>query len=308
MMRMKRLLAVTLALTLLPATAVLAVDLQELLEQSGEASYSADQLISCATPDGSRDALVHIEQAGKALRISSTIDDDVEVSAGAGSWAFSGSDGLVSAAAVDRATNKTDPLYVVEDGVSVEFLGRSATAYRLFRDEELRAQLIFDDESGAMVQATTYTDGSIYCQRRFVSLDVAAPDFSSGDTSNSVKAPNWVEESTLPFDVAGFDRLDHYVDDDGVEFAYYSDGFFSFAIFQTPTKVVLSDGITVEVDDAGYEREFTAGQVTYAWETSSGGLALVGDLPPDLHAEVLAAMPEPHAVGLFRRWWRSIFG
>ena len=53
---------------------------------------------------------------------------------------------------------------------------------------------------------------------------------------------------------------------------------------------------------------FTAGQVTYAWETREAGMALVGDLPPDLHEAVLAAMPHPEDPGLFRRWWRALFG
>ena len=39
-----------------------------------------------------------------------------------------------------------------------------------------------------------------------------------------------------------------------------------------------------------------------------GGMALVGDLPPDLHEAVLSEMPHPEDPGFFRRWWRSLFG
>jgi hypothetical protein len=37
-------------------------------------------------------------------------------------------------------------------------------------------------------------------------------------------------------------------------------------------------------------------------------MALVGDLPPDLHEAVLEELPRPETPGLFRRLWRSLFG
>jgi len=37
-------------------------------------------------------------------------------------------------------------------------------------------------------------------------------------------------------------------------------------------------------------------------------MALVGDLPPDLHETVLSDMPHPQDPGLFRRFWRALFG
>jgi hypothetical protein len=102
--------------------------------------------------------------------------------------------------------------------------------------------------------------------------------------------------------------LDQYVDDDGLKFSYYSDGFFSFALFETPVPVSLPDATEVELETGLYRRSFAAGQVTYVWETRDGGAALVGDLPPDLHDSVLAEMPLPHDPGFFRRVWRSLFG
>jgi len=295
-------------LVLGPATAALAVELDELLEQSRSASYTAEQIISCSTPDGVRDGLVRIEQNGGELRLTSAVDDDVEVATGAGTWSVSREGGLVSEASVTSGSEKDEPLYTVEDGRRVQFLGRNAMSYRLVRDGELRAELVFDDATRALVQATTYAGEDVYCQRRFVTFDPEAPELEVTAMVEDPTVPSAVEDSSLPIEVAGFERLDHYVDDDGVEFAYYSDGFFSFALFETPSKVTLDDGVSIDLDSGRYEREFTAGQVSYAWETREGGVALVGDLPPDLHEEVLAAMPAPDHRGLFRRWWRSLFG
>lgn len=309
---MRRLVALVLALTLIPATVAAATDLDELLEQSQNASYIADLTISCSTPDGVRDAVVRIAQSEGQIRVGSTVDEDIEVRAGSGGWTLSRSGGVVTAATVDSSEEQPEPLYVVEDRGAARVLGRDAMAYRLIRDDVLRAELVFDDESGALMLATTFSeDGTTYCQRRFISIDTDAPPRlrlfePAADAELLTSSPDI--DTELPETVFGFDRLDLYEDEDGFTFAYYSDGFFSFAVFETPTKVDLPDGLTVEFGKAVYTRSFTAGQATYAWETREGGMALIGDLPPDMHETVLAALPEPYGAGWLGRLWRRLFG
>lgn len=307
---MRRLLAVAVFLTVVPATAALATDLDELLGRGKDASYSAEQVISCSTPDGDRDALIRIEQDGDDLRLTSSFGNDVQVTVGAGGWTLTRDDGLIAQATVDGGDSEVAALYTVEDGGTVEYLGRAAMAYLLIRDGQPRAELVVDDETGAVVKAVTLTlDNEVYCERRFVSLDTDAPPLDeSGDSGLEKLPPSLVETSSLPESVAGFALLDQYEDEEGVRFAYYSDGFFSFALFETPATVDLPESTPVEFDSGGYLRVFTAGQVTYVWETLESGMALVGDLPPDLHEAVLAEMPHPEDPGLFRRWWRAWFG
>ena len=96
---MRRLVAFVVFLTMVPATAAMGTDLDELLDRGHEASYSAEQIISCSTPDGVRDAVVRITQTGKDLTVSSSVTDDVEIAAGAGSWSLHQSGGLVAEAA-----------------------------------------------------------------------------------------------------------------------------------------------------------------------------------------------------------------
>lgn len=307
---MRRLLAIVVLLTVMPATAALGTDLDELLTRGKDASYSAEQVISCSTPDGDRDALIRIEQNGDDLRLTSNLGNDVQVTAGAGGWTLTRDDGLVAQATVDRGEAEAAALYTVEDGGTVEYLGRAAMAYLLIRDGQPRAELVVDDETGAVVEAVTLTlDNEVYCERRFVSLDTDVPAFEEGDAASLEKIPPSIAEtSSLPDSVAGFALLDRYEDEDGVRFAYYSDGFFSFALFETPSTVDLPESTPVEFGSGGYLRVFTAGQVTYVWETLESGMALVGDLPPDLHEAVLAEMPRPEDPGFFRRWWRAWFG
>lgn len=307
---MRRLLAAVVVLTMIPMTSAFANDLDEILERSRSAEYSAEQIISCSTPDGVHDAFVQLVQSEGEIRVSSRVADGVEVAAGEGDWVLTSSDGLVSGASVDQAQEGAQSLYDVDDGGPVLFLGRAANVYQLQRDGELRAELVVDDRSGAIVRAVTFgSDGEVYCERRFVSINDARPE-SREVSPFTVEASEQtsVEDSDLPDNVAGFERLDHYEDEDGFSFAYYSDGFFSFALFETPSRVSLPDSTVVEYETGKYHRLYSAGQVSYAWETRDGGMALIGDLPPDLHEEVLSEMPQPDDRGLLRRWWRALFG
>ncbi len=307
---MRRLVAIVVFLTVVPATAALSTDLDEVLSRGKDASYTADQVISCSTPDGERDALIRVEQDGDDLRLTSKLGEDVQVTAGAGEWSLTSDDGLVAQATVDRGDGEAAGLYTVEDAGPVEFLGRAALSYLLIRDGEPRAELVVDDETGAVVEAVTLTvDNEIYCERRFVSLDTGPPALEESGSAGLEKIPpTLVGSSNLPESVAGFALLDEYEDEDGFRFAYYSDGFFSFALFETPSTVDLPDSTPVELGSGAYLRVFTAGQAIYVWETLESGMALVGDLPPDLHEAVLAEMPHPEDPGFFRRWWRAWFG
>jgi hypothetical protein len=308
---MRRLLALTLVLTMVPASAALGSELDELLSKGHEASYSAEQIISCSTPDGVREALVRIDQVGGELRVTSSVTDNVEVVSGAGDWTLKKDGGEVAHSNIDGGDVPDDPIYTVEERGSVDYLGRAAMAYLLVRDGEPRAELVIDDETGAVVEAVTLTiDNDVYCERRFVSLDTEEPVVEEAESVSSAEADplTLVETSGLPESVTGFELLDQYEDDEGVRFAYYSDGFFSFALFETPAPVKLPESTPVELEAGEYRRVFTAGQVTYVWETRDSGMALVGDLPPDLHEAVLAEMPHPEDPGLFRRWWRALFG
>lgn len=307
---MKRILALVVTLTLVPASAAWATELDELLERSLDASYTAEQIISCSTPDGVRDAVVTIAQSNGEIRMASTVTGDVQVSSGAGGWTLSRQGGVISSASVDSGVEPFEPLYQVEGAGSSDFLGRGAAVHRLLRDGVLRAQLVFDDETGALVAATTFSaNGDTYCDRRFVVFDPTDPGFESQELVDSEGLqPQTGLETTLPESVAGFNRLDMYEDEVGFRFAYYSDGFFSFAIFETPTTVALPGAETVQFGEGAYKRTFTAGQVTYVWETRSGGMAMLGDLPPDLHEGVLMSLPASQTPGIFRRLWRSLFG
>lgn len=306
---MRRLLVVVAAFTLLPASPALAVELGELLEASGDAAFAAEQTISCSTPDGARDAIVRIVQTEHQLWVTSTADEGIEVFAGAGGWSLRRGEGVISSAAVESLGHTATPVYEVERAGPIIFLDRAAMRYQLDRDGVQRAELISDVETGALVASTTFNaDGSAYCRRRFVSFDPGAPD----QVPAGLAAPTDIQPVDtglgLPETVAGFQRLDQYRDDSGLSFTYFSDGFFSFAVFEARSEVVLPGGVLAQVGDAIYHRVSSPGQVTYVWETESGVMALVGDMPTDLQEAVLTELPPPSDPGFIRRVWRTLFG
>jgi hypothetical protein len=63
----RRLIPIVLVLVLIPGVAY-ATELEDLLTRGREAEYTAEQLTTCTTPDGVRDALVRIEQSGAEIR------------------------------------------------------------------------------------------------------------------------------------------------------------------------------------------------------------------------------------------------
>ena len=180
------------------------------MERSRDASYSAEQIVSCSTPDGVRDALVRIEQSGGEIRLGSAVDEDVQVTAGAGAWTLSRSGGVVSSAAVAQSEEKAGPIYVLEEVGPVTVLGRDATAHQLSRNDSARAQLVFDDATGALLWATTFTEGGeVYCERRFVSFDPTDPGFEPVERpADGLIHEDAAIETALPDSAEGFDRLD----------------------------------------------------------------------------------------------------
>jgi hypothetical protein len=287
----------------------LGADLDELLDDSREASYSAEQVITCSTPDGVRDAVIELSQSRGELHVGAPVAPDVEVASGSGGWTLVREGSVVSSANVQGTGDVPEPRYSVDDGADTEYLGREATRYEMAGDGVVRAELVFDVEIGALLRVVTFNgDGSIYCERRFVTFDPEAPPPDDEDSADVIESAEGGAESDLPETLAGFERLDVYRDDEGFVFAYYSDGFFSFAVFQIPSVVIIDTGSPVTLADRIYTRSFSPGQVTYAWETRRGGMAMVGDLPPDMHEAVLAGLPAPEDPGLFRRLWRSLFG
>ena len=120
------------------------------------------------------------------------------------------------------------------------------------------------------------------------------------------------DSDAFPEEIGGFRLIE--VNDgptEGVTNGYYADGLFSFSLFVSDRAMAvpeLADAPLAEIGGEEYQRKFYPGRVLIAWETKSGGILLVGDLPLDLQEEVLDSLPAPGKPNFFVRFWRGLFG
>lgn len=318
-MRIGHLLVVALVFTLLGATPALADDLSTYLDRSTQADFQAEQVVTCSTPDGIRDAVVEVSQSGGSLVVQSPVAGADAVRAGAGTLAVASPDGSVRATEVDPTSPlPAATLYTASPKGQVRYLGRDASVVSVLRQDVLRAQMTFDADTGALLRTRVLNpDGSVYCDTRLVSFVPGVPgpagpqaQASSTDTRHLAHTDQF-DSRAMPDDLAGFRRLDQYDYGEGSVLGYYSDGYFSFTLLHSRRRIQLTgvdDAVAVSAPGGSYQRLYGAGTVLYLWESPLGSLALFGDLPPDLQASVLTGLPQPGSPAFFVRWWRRLFG
>lgn len=288
-------------------------DLGGYLERSAGAEYSGEQLVSCDTPDGSRDSLLQITQVeGKVM--ARTDDSAAPIVTAAFGMSATVTDTDVKAVSVEGSdTDGDEDSYTVGRVSSTRFLGRNADKVEVLRNDVKRVEMTIDAATGAVVRSKSFNaDGSLYCDRRMVDFvegaSLAPVNVAADDTERLV--PLDEKPPGLPETISGFVLADTYPLEEGT-MSYYSDGFFSFGVVMTERSIGFDSGVDVVEVPGGkgdYERAFEAGRVTVAWENSDGHLALIGDLPPDLLEPVLAALPGPSTPGFFDRIWARLFG
>ncbi len=291
---------VVLVVVLSAAPAMASDDLGPYLEEQANAEFSAEQTVVCFTPDGVVSDLSLVRQA-QGVRL-------VEDANGA--------------LGVTRVSHGEDwalgAQYTVEVVGRERFLSRPVTAVEVIDGETVRVSLLFDRLTGALLSSDVFNDdGSTYCSSRYLSFDARPPlisdDLLAGlTTSADGGTPAEVDPDSFPEEIAGF-GLTEVVEGPakGVTNGYYADGLFSFTLFVSDRTIEvpeLADVPLVRIARGEYQRRFYPGRVILAWQTKSGGIVLIGDLPLDLQEDVLEALPAPGKPNFFVRFWRGLFG
>lgn len=306
---MKKSLVLFFAVLLLGQTA-LAEDPAQLLERGRSAEFSGEQVVTCTTPDGVVDAVAQVRRAGGVLFVIGP-GDTGGVAAGAGTWTATDLKGASETIKVSASPNKAGAVaYTATFTAEVVYLERPADQVEVHRADELRARLVVDGETGAVLRTEILNaDGSVYCDTRFVSFVAGDGGVEQTPPTEVTEVQQATEQQAKPFpgEVAGFTLRDVYAWDAKSAWAYYSDGFFSFTVLSSSRPVRLEGAENGRKVD-GYSRTFRPGQVVYVWESPKGGFALLGDLPPDLQEDVLVAFPRPGKPVIFVQIWRRLFG
>jgi hypothetical protein len=292
-----------------------AQDLSQYLERSAQAEFSGSEAVMCSTPDGRREVIVDLVQAGGRLSAFRS-EAGGRVAVSGGTLEVTRPDGTADATSVAANQLRGTGGYAIVDRGADQLIGRFVTRVTVSDGRGVeRASLAFDLDTGALLASTVLNDdGSVYCETYMISFSDSAeslPDSGVGLTGLLEPVAEDDEMTArLPESVADFRRLDVYLWTDGGAIAYYSDGLFSFSLLATSRSIELeAEGATeVEDGDGSYTRWFGPGQVVLAWDAVEGGLALSGDLPVDMIDGVLSELPDPARPGLFTRMWRRLFG
>ncbi len=214
---------------------------------------------------------------------------------------------------VTKRTLPTSERYSIGSVENVTHLRRPCKRIEIMEGDTLRAVLLVDRRSGAVLHSEIYTDeGKIF---RTVALDNFKPYRVYSEPKDSSSVPVEVvmhrENATLPDEVAGYQLVDVFSGPGGSEQGYYSDGFFSFSLFAISKRTPVSgfeDPMAFVTNGGVYDMVPTAQDVRLRWSDAKTNFVLVGDLPPDHAREVLAELPLPEVRSMFSRWWHRLFG
>ena len=293
------------ALLLVPGTAT-AEDLDEMLSDGGD--FTATGMVMTTWGDDSAAATYEIVRTDGMSMIHGPEGDLMLSGALTASWSDEGVLAMEVGAWSDWELSER---YEVSEH-AVERLGRPATEVVVSEGDLLRARLVVDEGTSVPVLTEIFAaDGSAFRVAALVEFAPSAPDMDMpSDVADHEMLMPAEPSPWLPGAAAGYRLVDTYHMKD-VDQAYYSDGLFSFSVFEArrgPTPEEFEGATPFVVDGELYHRVLTPTVVWVHWDAPDHSYVLVGDLPPDHLEAVLQELPEPGRRNLIVRLWRRLFG
>ncbi len=290
------------------AAPALATTLEEYLEGAAAAEYSGRR-ISITLWDGESQAgifrVTHVSQ----MTVIGTVGDGSLVGAG------KVSDGFDMAVMVPEwSSYAPGSRYQTTEAVKTVRLGRAAELIEIVEDGLVRARLTFDALTRVPLATEIYDgNGRLFRFSAMLEFD-PKPELSYADMESmggvyDVMLP--VETASIPHDAGSYARVDTYAGPDETIQAFFTDGLFSFSLFEVDSDARLDDfdaASTVEFNGSSYRRRVTPTEIWVTWSAGDVAYVLVGNLPPDHLGKVLADLPVPRQRNLLSRLWRGIFG
>ncbi len=311
MKRRRIVTALVLAWSMLLGGVAVAGELEDFLRGAAAAEFSGQQVVVTFTDGETAAGFYEVTQSGGFTMLEA---DSGMAMMGEGrvSSADGGGEGHLRVA--DWSAWRLSDRYSLGSVDRTIRLGRPASLVTIFEDGLLRTRMAFDNETGAPMLSEVY-DGSGALFRIAMVTGFSAEVVTSrmGDTGNLdeytmlMPAPMF----RLPESAGGYWRADTYQGPDLSLHAFYTDGLFSFSVFELDSRAKagpLEDGAEVEIDDRRYRRVIDPGGVWIFWRAPDNSYLLVGDLPPDHLDEVLPDLPHPGRPNVFKRIWRGLFG
>lgn len=298
-------LTLALLVSALPAAAT---ELEEYLESAAAAEYSGRRIIVTIWDGESQVRIFSVTHVPEMT----VVDDGVDGSLVGSGKVSDGNDDAVMVPEWSRYS--VSDRYTTTEPIRTVRLGRIAETIEILEDGRLRARYTFDALTKVPLATEVYDgDGLLFRYSAMLEFDprpgLTYADMSAMGEVYDVMLP--VEVGSLPHDAAGYVRADTYSGPDGTIQAFFTDGLFSFSLFEVDADARLDrfdDASTATLNGASYRRLVTPTEIWLTWRAGDVAYVLVGDLPPDHLEQVLAELPEPKERGLLSRIWRGIFG
>ena len=193
----------------------------------------------------------------------------------------------------------------VQDPVFVGVMNRAGDCLNVRRDFLIGQQGVADD----VVESPSIDEVHRKVVTAIDQPNLVYAEIGTAGRDYEVMVP--AGDSWLPPAISGYTRTDTYRGTDDWLQSFYSDGLFSFSVFEAVGSITLNQFRNAESFDAGgieYDLLVRPTEVWVTWRSSGATFVLVGDLPPDHLDDVLGGLPAPDRPGLLKRLWRGIFG
>jgi anti-sigma factor RsiW len=258
------------------------------------AHYSARQTVACRDDDALIDNTVDVTSMGSVTVMSDPLAQLTVLTDG--SVATGPVNGPIATVTVTGPAPRLDG-YVVTDVANEVRHDRATEIVTLGKDGIDRARLSIDVDTGVIVHRELLSaDGSVSCVADLVEFEpsdtpiqASIPFDIRAETTETIYEP---VSSDLPSVLAGLDLVAAYPVTGG-EVGVYGDGVFTMAVMRV---------------DGGHPDSVSADQSpTHVWESGGVSWAVVGSLPHDLLADVLASLPAPDEPNPFVEGWRILF-
>lgn len=204
--------------------------------------------------------------------------------------------------------------YSIGQTLETTRLGRPALLVTVLEDGKPRVRMIIDSESTVPLSTEILDgDGRVFRMAALFTFDPGAQDMPDDMPEMNVMGTMhpMPSSTSLPESIGGYLRADVYDAGNGAVQAFYTDGVFSFSVFEAKRgerPEAFDRATEFEADGHRYRRIVTPTSLWVHWNAPDRSYVLMGDLPPDHLVSVLAHLPAPGDRAFFVRLWRRLFG
>ena len=284
----------------------------DVMVEAASAEYRGTGIVSCGWGRDSAAASYEVVRSGGMSMVTGPNGAAVLVQGGV--TAMRSGAGWYGTRVEEWASWSVSDRYTVAEGGGTSRLGRAATALTVLEAGRPRIRMVVDDESGVpLLTEILDGDGAVFRTASLVAftpgshdMPEAMPDMPGATSARPTSAPTF-----LPRSVAGYHRADLYSAGAGMIHGFYTDGLFSFSVFEARLggrPRAFETSTEFRSGDRTYRRTLTPTSIWVHWNAPDRTYVLVGDLPPDHLLAVLEALPAPGERSLLIRLWRRLFG